>query len=112
MQNRRKNEHTNLWIFHEIAKWRRWRLMLHDRWQWQLPRNRAVISQRDDKLMTLKISLEIPGNPNDRLKFHRYRAQLQVLRLFTFRRLQLILRAGWRLTEIAQMACSRRQKHR
>ena len=56
-----------------------------------------------------KLHWRWPGNPNGRLKFRN-------LGLFTFTRSQLTLqrrlRGWWRLPEIAQTACCRRQKHR
>ena len=56
-----------------------------------------------------KLHWRWPGNPSGRSKFHN-------LGLFTFKRLQLMLRRQlrwwWRLPENAQTAHSRRQKHR
>ena len=56
-----------------------------------------------------KIHWRWSGNPNGRSKFRNFG-------LFTFSRSQLTLwrrvRGWWRLPEIAQMVCCRRQKHR
>ena len=171
-QDRRRNERAKLWIFHEIAKWRRWRhaprltitavitdsrhrfskkwhvadvknvagddqttLMAHRnsaniactfRFYVSLClRNRDCCSVADDsgschapapsyfEEMTCcrrkKFHWRWPGNPNGRSKFRN-------LGLFTFTRSQLTLRRRlhrwWQLTEIAQTAHNRRQKHR
>ena len=56
-----------------------------------------------------KLHWRWPGNPNGRSKFRNFD-------LFMFTRSQLMLhrrlRSWWRLPEIAQTACNRRQKHR
>ena len=82
--------------------------MLHDWRHWQLSRN-STIFRWYDTLPTSKTRWQWPGNPNGRSKFCN-------LHLFTLARSQLMLRRRlhgfWRLPEIVQTACGRRQKHR
>ena len=40
------NEHAKLWLFHDMAKWRRWRLMLHCWWQRWLSWTRSGVFWR------------------------------------------------------------------
>ena len=167
-----QNELAKLWIFREIAKWRRWqhtprltattlitdsRHRFSKRWHVAnvkniagddqailiVHRNSAIIACTFRFYVCLRLrdcnccstadgngSCHAPapsyfeamtrcrhqklhwrwtGYPNGRSKFRN-------LCLFTFTRSQLMLwrwlRGWWRLPEIAQMACSQRQKHR
>ena len=108
-QNKWRKERAKWLIFRKIAKWRRWRHVLHDRRQRQLSRTCTIAFRRYDTLSTSKSHLRWPGNPNGRSKFCN-------LRFFTLARSQLTLRPrlrGWRrLPEIAQTAHCRRQTHR
>ena len=82
MLNGRWNEHAKLWVFHKMAKWRLWRLMLHDLRQWQLSWTRTVNFYRDrlnDTLLTSKTSSQGPDNPNCQSKLCKYRGVLQHL---------------------------------
>ena len=171
-QARRQNECAKLWIFREIAKWRRWRhasrltatavitdsrhrfskrwhvadvknnasdnqttLMVHQNsaniactvrfYVCLRLRNRDCCSAADGsgsyhapapsyfeemtRCRRQKFHWRWPSNANGRSKFRN-------LGLFTFTRSQLTLRrrlrGWWRLPEIAQTACNRRQKNR
>ena len=116
-QDRWRNERAKLWIFREIAKWRRWR---HAPWLTAATCSMTAgngsyhgLAPSFSKEMTRcrrhKLHWRWPGNPNGWSKFRN-------LGLFTFTRLQLTLRRRLcgrrRLPKIAQTARCRRQKHR
>ena len=91
MRNRWQNRHAKLWVFHEMTKWRWWRLMLHGWWQQQLPRSCTVVFWRDDMLLMSKHCRRWPDNPNGQSKFNKHRAYLSILRLFMSTRSWLML---------------------
>ena len=104
-QNRWQNEHKKVWIFHEIAKWRRWQLMLlwnGDGGDWCSTDGKGICHRLApsffEEMTTLpmsKTSPEWPGYSNDWLKFRKYRTFLLILHLFTSTRSRLMLRGWW-----------------
>ena len=171
-QDRWRNERAKLWIFRDIAKWRRWRhaprltttTVITDSShrfskRWHVSDIKTIAGDDQTTLMVHRNSANIactfsfyvclhlrdrdccseadgsgschspapsyfeettccrhqklhwrwPGNPSGRSKF-------RILGLFMFTRSQPTLRRRlrdwWRLPEIAQTACNRRQKHR
>ena len=65
-------------------------VMLHDRWQWQLPWSHAVVFKEMTHCRHQKHRWRCPCNPNSRSKFRKYRVYLLILHLFTSTRLRLL----------------------